>query len=98
MKKYNSKSQIVLVALLMTPLLGVYAQEQNLIAELENWKGIAINVFNSIVGVAAVAGAFWVYTKMNTDEGGSGKKALITYLGALMFAVLAIFIINTFIG
>ncbi|MBD3906768.1 MULTISPECIES: DUF4134 domain-containing protein [Chryseobacterium] len=81
------------ILLLLTPEM-MFA---DINGEISKWKGTARTVGKSIIGLAAIGGAVLTYFKMQTDDGSSGKKALMNYIGALIFGAVAFILIDEFL-
>lgn len=61
----------------------------------DQFSGIR-NVGRAIIGLSAVGGAVMVYLKLQSDEGGSGKKGLMNFLGGLIFVGVIFLVIEIF--
>ncbi len=95
MKKFNNYLPVILfLALFLLPEL-IFAQGGSLDGEIKKWSGQAKTIGRTVMGLAAIGGAVMVYFKMQNDDGSSGKKALMTYVGALIFAAVAWTVIET---
>ena len=92
MKKINYLFAIIFIALLFLPELTF---AQGIDGAISKWSDQAKTVGRTVMGLAAIGGAVLVYFKMQNDDGSSGKKALMTYVGALIFAAVAWTIIET---
>ncbi len=94
LKKINKKrllSNLLTLALLVLPLLA-YCQIEGAI---ETWKGTARTVGKSVIGLAAIGGGVITYFKMQSDDGSAGKKALMGYIGALIFGAVVWMVIDS---
>lgn len=91
---------LTLLALLLYLLpVFVFGQGQsNLESKIEDWQGKAAKIAKALVGLSAIGGGLVVYFRMNTDEGERGKKALMTFIGALIYAVVMFYLIDFFLG
>lgn len=69
----------------------------NLSQSINTWAGNLMLVVNSVIGLAALGGGLYTYFKVQSDEGGSGKKAIGNYVLALIFGALISAIIKFFI-
>lgn len=65
--------------------------------EISKWKATARNAAKALIGLAAIGGGVYTFFKMQTDDGSSGKKQLLTYIGALIFAALMFVLIDEII-
>lgn len=81
------------ILLLMTPDL-LFA---DINGQIQSWSGKAKIVGKSIIGLAAIGGGVITYFKMQTDDGSSGKKALLNYIGALIFGAIVFALIDEFL-
>lgn len=84
MKKVHLK-RLAIIALFLVP---TFAVAQDLVGQIETWKQNLRIVVNSIIGLVAIGGGIYVYLKMSNSDGDSGKKALLNYIGSLIFAAL----------
>lgn len=84
---------VFIVALLLAP--GLLFADVN--GEISKWTQNARRIAKSIIGLAAIGGGVIVYQKMQSDDGSSGKKALMSYIGALVFAALLFVLIDEII-
>ena len=55
---------------------------------LNSWKDPVKSIARVLIALGAIIGAVWVFFKMQSAEGGEGKKALMNYIGALAFGML----------
>ena len=94
------KNRLPLLAVVFFYLFPVlaFAQDSNLETQVQSWQVTTARIAKAVVGLAAIAGGVFVYFKMNLDEGERGKKALISFIGALIFAVLMFYLIDFFLG
>lgn len=96
MKQINSNKMYAILAIaLLTP---TFMFSQDLIGEIENWKGQIKIVAQALIGVVAIGGGIYAYMKVQNDDGGSGKKAILNFVGALMFGALFFAVIEFFLG
>lgn len=80
MKQINSNKMYAILAIaLLTP---TFMFSQDLIGEIENWKGQIKIVAQALIGVFAIGGGIYAYMKVQNDDGGSGKKAILNFVGA----------------
>ena len=84
------------LALLCIPVLAVAQGNAALENQINQWSTTLRRVVKAVVGLAAIGGAAFAYFKMQSDEGGNGKKALGAFIGALIFAALMFQIIDFF--
>lgn len=93
------KSNLILSVIFL--LLGtsyLMASGGSMVGEINQWKSTAKTVGRAVMGLAAIGGAVIVYFKMQSDDGTQGKKALMSYVGALIFAALAWTVIETILN
>ncbi|WP_103248457.1 DUF4134 domain-containing protein [Chryseobacterium phosphatilyticum] len=69
----------------------------DIVGEVNKWNTKARLVAKAIVGLSAIGGGVYAYFKMQTDDGSAGKKALLSFLGALIFAAVMFTIIDEII-
>lgn len=86
--KFSTKA--LLIALVFSPFLA-YA---DINTQISNWNKTARTIAKSVMGLAAVGGACIVYFKMQNDDGNNGKRALMSFAGALIFAAVAFTVID----
>jgi len=94
MKKYVLI--LLIVSLVLLPTI-IYAQG-DLINQINTWKNQLKLVARAVMGLVAIGGGIYVFFKMQSDDGGSGKKALGNYILALVFAALLWAIIEFFVS
>ena len=93
-KKINKKrllSNIFMLAFLLLPFFAFCQIE----GAIDNWKGTARTVGKSVIGLAAIGGGVITYFKMQSDDGSAGKKALLGYIGALIFGAVVWMVIDS---
>lgn len=83
-------TQFFLLALVFSPFLA-YA---DINSQISQWNSKARVIAKSVMGLAAVGGACIVYFKMQNDDGNNGKRALMSFAGALIFAAVAFVVID----
>jgi len=93
MKKMYLKNALIIILVLLPSL--IFAQD--LLNQIDDWKDSLKIVARSFVGLVAIGGGVYVYMKMSNSDGDSGKKALLNFLGSLIFAALMWAIIEFFI-
>lgn len=64
--------------------------------ELDGWRIALKRIIQSIIGICSLGGGLYSYFKVQTDDGGSGKKAIGNFVFALLFGSLLITIIELF--
>ena len=80
-------------------LLPILAEAQGggaLEGQIQKWSAQLRVIAKAVVSMAALGGGMYAYFKMQSDEGGNGKKALGSFVGALVFAALMFQIIDFF--
>lgn len=82
---------LLTLSLLCLPLFA-YCQIEG---EINQWKTTARTAGKAIIGLAAIGGGVMTYFKMQNDDGSAGKKSLMNYIGALIFAALVWVVIDT---
>lgn len=90
---YNRRllRSVLTLGLLCLPLFA-YCQIEG---EINQWKATARTVGKAVIGLAAIGGGVMTYFKMQNDDGSAGKKSLMNYIGALIFAALIWVVIDT---
>lgn len=48
----------------------------DLISKINGWKATLLLVSRSVISVGAIGGGVYTYFKVQSDDGGSGKKAI----------------------
>lgn len=98
-KNYTLLRVVTVCILLMLPSL-MEAQNNGgaLVQQIDSWKAQLAIVVKSVIGLSAIGGGCYAYFKMQSDEGGNGKKALGSFAGALIFAALMFQIIDFFLA
>lgn len=84
-------ANVLTLAFLCLPLFA-YCQIES---EINQWKTTAKSVGKAVIGLAAIGGGVVTYFKMQNDDGSAGKKTLMNYIGALIFAALVWVVIDT---
>ena len=64
--------------------------------ELDGWRIALKRLVQVIIGICSLGGGLYSYFKVQTDDGGSGKKAIGNFVFALLFGSLLITIIELF--
>lgn len=95
MKRKDVILTVVLVLIAVSPIL---AQEQDLGTALNGWTRTAKSILQAIIGLASVGGGGYAYMKVNTDDGGNGKKAIGNFFLALVFGAIVIALIEFMLG
>ncbi|REC39853.1 DUF4134 domain-containing protein [Chryseobacterium sp. 5_R23647] len=91
-KVFKILTTIFACGLLFLPDL-MYA---DIVGELNKWNTKAKLAAKAVVGLAAIGGGVYAYFKMQTDDGSAGKKALLSFIGALIFAAVMFTLIDEF--
>jgi len=92
----NSYLILLVIALVLLPTI-IYAQG-DLVNQIQTWTQQLKTVARAILGLVAIGGGVYTYFKVQSDDGGSGKKAIGNYVLALVFASLLWSIIEFFIN
>ena len=83
--------------LFLVPVLGLYAQNSgSLEGAIDNWADRLETIGKSVIGLAAIGGGIYTYFKVQSDDGGSGKKAIGNYIIGLVFGAVLFMIIDFF--
>lgn len=77
---------------------SLFAQDERaqIFSKLEGYRGLLKDLVQTIIGICALGGGLYSYFKVQTDDGGSGKKAIGNFVFALLFGSLLIVIIELF--
>lgn len=70
----------------------------DLVSQINSWRATLILISRSVIGLAAIGGGIYTYFKVQSDDGGSGKKAIGNFVLALVFAALLEGIIEFFLN
>lgn len=92
--KFKKVKIILLLTFTLLPFLAM--AQGDLEGQIQNWSNQLRTVAKAVVSMAAIGGGMYAYFKMQSDEGGNGKKALGSFVGALVFAALMFQIIDFF--
>lgn len=95
MKNLRKQDYILLAVVLLVPIIMIYGQD-GLEGEITAWRDKVKPVVKAIIGLVSVGGGLIAYFKTNSDEGGSGKKAIGNFLLALIFGAALFTIIEFF--
>lgn len=79
-------------------VLGVSPLFAQLEQQLVEWTAQAKIIAQLVIGLAAVGGGLYAYFKVQTDDGGTGKKAIGNFVLALIFGAVLIAVIEFFLG
>lgn len=63
---------------------------------LEKYRNLLKRLVEAIIGICSLGGGLYSYFKVQTDDGGSGKKAIGNFVFALLFGSLLITIVELF--
>lgn len=99
MKKNDLKNVFIALAIIALFLYSenLFAQEEGaVIAEINKWRNSLKLIVQSVIGLCSLGGGLYSYFKVQTDDGGSGKKAIGNFLFALLFGSVLITIIEMF--
>ena len=77
---------------------NLFAQngEATIFSELERYRKLLKDLVQVIIGICSLGGGLYSYFKVQTDDGGSGKKAIGNFVFALLFGSLLIVIVELF--
>ena len=78
---------------------NLFAQEGGeaaIYSKLANYRRLLKNLVEIIIGICSLGGGLYSYFKVQTDDGGSGKKAIGNFVFALLFGSLLITIVELF--
>lgn len=95
MKKKNQILTLAFTLLAVSPML---AQEQDLGSQLTAWTQTGKSIVQAIILLASLGGGLYAYFKVQTDDGGNGKKAIGNFALALIFGAVLIAFIEFFLG
>lgn len=95
MKKRETILTVVLIVIAVSP---IWAQEQDLGQAISEWTRTAKSIVQAVIGLGAVGGGLYAYFKVNTDDGGNGKKAIGNFVLALIFGAVVIALVEFFLG
>ena len=95
-RKVDYKKVFLLALIALAPMATMYGQD--LENQLETWTDNIKPIAKLIIGLAAIGGGIYTYFKVQSDDGGSGKKAIGNYVLALVFGAMLFVIIEFFLG
>lgn len=91
----NKKTTLLTFCLGLMTISPLFAQLEQ---QLTDWTEQAKIIAQLVVGLAAVGGGLYAYFKVQTDDGGTGKKAIGNFVLALIFGAVLIAVIEFFLG
>lgn len=87
---------VVCLFLYSENLFAEGAEENVIYTKLANYRRLLKNLVEIIIGICSLGGGLYSYFKVQTDDGGSGKKAIGNFVFALLFGSLLITIVELF--
>lgn len=91
----NRKTSVLTICLGLLTISPLFAQLEQ---QLTDWTESAKTIAQLVIGLAAVGGGLYAYFKVQTDDGGTGKKAIGNFVLALIFGAVLIAVIEFFLG
>ena len=70
--------------------------EAAIFSKLEGYRQLLKRLVQVIIGICSLGGGLYSYFKVQTDDGGSGKKAIGNFIFALLFGSMLITIVELF--
>ncbi len=70
--------------------------EAAIFSALERYRQLLKRLVQVVIGICSLGGGLYSYFKVQTDDGGSGKKAIGNFIFALLFGSLLITIVELF--
>lgn len=92
----RGKNVLLTLCFTLLAVSPIFAQE--LETQLTEWTAQAKTIAQLVIGLAAVGGGLYAYFKVQTDDGGAGKKAIGNFVLALIFGAVLIAVIEFFLG
>ena len=91
----RGKNVLLTLCFTLLAIAPIFAQLEQ---QLTDWTAQAKTISQLVIGLAAVGGGLYAYFKVQTDDGGTGKKAIGNFVLALIFGAVLIAIIEFFLG
>jgi hypothetical protein len=91
----KGKKVLLTLCFFVLGILPLFAQLEQ---QLVEWTAQAKIIAQLVIGLAAVGGGLYAYFKVQTDDGGTGKKAIGNFVLALIFGAVLIAVIEFFLG
>lgn len=91
-KQRHLISKLLFLAIILCPYFLFAAGDIN--STIQGWNSKARVIAKSIVALAAIGGGVIVFFKMQNDDGNNGKRALMSFVGALIFAAVMFVVID----
>ena len=95
--KFSRIGLLMLGLIILFPVLCEAQAATTLTQKIRDWVADMKPVVNAVIALVALAGGLGAYLKMQSDDGNNGKKAVTSFIGALIFAALMFIIIDVFI-
>ncbi len=92
----KNKKRAIATLIMLLAVAPLFAQD--LEGQLIEWTVKAKRIAQLVIGFAAIGGGVYAFFKVQTDEGGAGKKQIGNFVLALVFGAVIIGVIEFFLG
>ena len=94
----NKRTISLILCLIIFIVFDIEAQDLSPLTDRINRTRDQVKlIVQAVIGLAALGGGLYAYFKVQSDDGGSGKKAIGNFVLALIFGSALITIIEVFI-